>query len=81
MTMNIDVWTCPNCGRNALKSVKVCRKCKKPKPVFGFVEETEKEKQPAKNNPKKKSQYSRDPLISSNEDELFVSTLKMKGEK
>lgn len=70
------MWTCPKCKQMSTAKVTHCRKCGTAQPNYGFVDEKK------SNKPKKKKvTKSRDPLISNNEDRLFVSTLKFKDEK
>lgn len=69
-------WQC--CGKNYAPGVKTCRKCGKSKPVYGIVETAK--KPTASKKPRNPCDLSRcrDPLISKDENRLFVSTLKMK---
>lgn len=70
--MNPQFWTC--CGRNYTATIAKCRKCGKQRPNYGFVDnktETKEEKTP----------ISRDPLISKDEKQLFVSTIKFEKDE
>jgi hypothetical protein len=55
-------------------TVKVCKKCAKVQPTYGFTEAKKTEKYQRPDYDKIK-----DPLIGGNE-KIFVSTMKMKGE-
>jgi len=67
----MNTWTC--CNKFYVPGVKACKKCGKPAPEYGIINES------AQRGRKPQTvANSRDPLISKDDDKLFVSTLKMK---
>lgn len=77
--MGIQIWTCLICSNVSSMMVKKCRKCGAEKPKLGFIEEehAKEQKKPAETKKKKKAS-SLDPLISNDDDKIFVSTMKLK---
>ena len=77
--MSLAPWKC--CGRNYTAGIKTCRLCGAPKKAYGVLDDKPKPtptKAPAKKRkPRRKGP---DPLISLDEDRLYVSTMKRIGE-
>ncbi len=70
--MAIQFWKC-ECGKSYAGGVSRCRKCGKVKPTYGIIEN---KVDTPKANKKRKPRKSKDPLISYDENKLYVSTLK-----
>ena len=87
--MGIQFWKC--CGKNYVGGISTCRVCKRPKPEYGILEEGQVPRQktndiksrPQPNLSERKETKPRKPKnhLIGTEERLFVSTLKMKGEK
>ena len=74
----IQFWQC--CSKNYSGKIKTCRKCGKTQPTYGILDENDQNTAHNEKKSRKTLKKSKDPLISYDEDKLWVSTMKRLGE-